>query len=172
MNRLKGQIAYVSGAIDRAPDLGKGWRDKITPALEKFGITIFNPLEKPIKGANETDFRVNREHWKQNEEWSKLAEVMKEIRHCDLRLCDKADFGIFYLDLNIYATGTMEELFTMNRQYKPCLVVCEQSKAEIPDWLWGALPEEYMFGSFSYMFDYLRKIDKSKKKLKRWVFFN
>ena len=171
-NRLKGQTSYLSGSIDKATDLGAGWRDWITPRLEKYEIIIYNPLKKSIKEANETDFRDLRKQWKDNGEYEKLREIMKEIRHYDLRAIDKSDFGIFYLDLDIPACGSYEELFTMNRQYKPCLVVCKQTLGELNDWIFGTLPIEYLFSNFDDMFKYLDKIDQSTEKHKRWVFFN
>ena len=40
MNRLKGLNCYLSGPIDFAENLGSGWRDKITPILQKKGIKV------------------------------------------------------------------------------------------------------------------------------------
>ena len=46
-NRLKTQRVYLAGAMDRVVDRGTGWRDDITPFLEKLDIIVFNPISKP-----------------------------------------------------------------------------------------------------------------------------
>ncbi len=173
-NRLKGQIAYLSGPIDKAEDHGEVWRERISQVLqEKYKAKVYNPLKKPFKEANENDWRFNRWHWKENGEYKRLAEVMKEVRHYDLRLVDKADFGIFYINTDIIMCGTLEELFTMNWQHKPCLVVCEQTRKGLMDWVFGAINTQFLFDNFSDMFEYLDYVNSSKDfdNKGRWVFF-
>ena len=174
MGRLKGSCCYLSGSIDASPDLGSSWRDKITPLLNDYGVQVYNPLKKPLAMPCETEFRGERVCWKQEGRYEKLATYMKYIRHIDLRLCDRSDFCVAYLDNTIQACGTWEEVFTINRQYKPCLVVCKQGKQAIPDWLFGVLPVQFLMGSFDELFEYLDYVDKAEGEdftdLGRWVF--
>ncbi len=48
MNRLDGMRTYLAGAMDRVPDGGVGWRNRITPMLKSLGVTVFDPCDKPI----------------------------------------------------------------------------------------------------------------------------
>ena len=62
MNRLKGMRTYLAGAMDRVPDGGTGWRDKITPLLERMGVIVLNPCDKPSEvGKEDKDTRENIE---------------------------------------------------------------------------------------------------------------
>lgn len=160
MGQLSKTTVYMSGAIDRCPNLGIDWRLRIAAFLrEKYSCKVYNPMDKPIRIAGEHEKRDLRKQWKAAGEYDKLADFVREIRHVDLRLCDLADWGIFYLDLEIYATGTFEELFLMNRQKKPLLVVCKQGKAHVPDWLFGVIDHRFFFDSFEDMLPYLDQID-------------
>ena len=55
MNRLKGMRTYLAGAMDRVPDGGAGWRDKITPLLKKMGVVVLNPCDKPSEIGKEDE---------------------------------------------------------------------------------------------------------------------
>lgn len=167
----------MSGPIDRCPNLGTEWRNWIKPILaEKYDVYSYDPMDKPVVIANEHEHRELRHTWKRNGEYDKLATFIKELRHVDLRLCDKADFGIFYVDTTIHMCGTYEELAQMNREYKPCLIVCKQGISGIPDWLFGMVPTNFLFGSFDGLFYYLDNINDptcqmSNHSAKRFVFF-
>ena len=39
MSKLKGMRTYLAGAMDRVPDGGTGWRNRITPMLKSLGVT-------------------------------------------------------------------------------------------------------------------------------------
>lgn len=174
MNRLWNTVAYLSGAIDRCPNLGIEWRQFIGDKLkENYNVIPYNPMNKPIAIAGEHENRLLRKQWKSDGEYHKLAAFMRTLRHVDLRMCDKSDFGIFYLDLDIYACGTFEELFLMNKQKKPTLIVCKQGKKEVPDWIYGMVTHELMFDNFSDMFVYLDKVDSGQAdNLGRWLIFD
>ena len=51
---------YLAGAMDRVPDGGAGWRDKITPLLERMGVVVLNPCDKPSEIGKEDE--GTREH--------------------------------------------------------------------------------------------------------------
>jgi hypothetical protein len=55
MNRLQNQRVYLAGAMDRVPDRGNGWRDNITPFLERLGVVVFNPIKKPTNIGKEDE---------------------------------------------------------------------------------------------------------------------
>jgi hypothetical protein len=175
MNRLRNQRAYLAGAIDRVEDKGRGWRDQITPFLEKLGVIIFNPIVKPTEiGLEDNDTHMLKAKLKKQHRYDELASVMKVIRSVDLRLVDISDFLIVNLDLNIHPCGTLEEIFWANRQKKPILIHMVQGKEHTPDWLFGTVPHQMIYSNWEDMYNYLEHINSSENinSYNRWYFFN
>ncbi len=165
---------YLSGAMDRVKDFGAGWREDISPFLLEKGVIVLNPCNKPISIANEIEYRNNREIIRENENYAILSEKMKEIRIIDLRMVDMSDFMIARIDVNIHACGTYEEIGWANRMKKPILIWCLQGKKKLPDWLWGMVPHQHVFGCEESLKDYLSHVHSDEKvdSLKRWIFFD
>lgn len=175
MNRLKNQRAYLVGAMDRVADRGIGWRENITPYLENLGVTVYNPLKKPIDiGKEDSDAFLKKVEYRTAKDYDKLSEMMKTIRNVDLRLVDISDFIIVNLNLNTHPCGTYEEIFLANRQKKPIIVHVEQGKHQTPDWLFGCVPHQLFFSSWNEIKIYLNYINTSNsiEHLNRWYFFN
>lgn len=175
INRLRNHRCYVCGPIDRAPDSGSGWRNQITPLLRSLGIVVLDPLLKPTDIGLETDDnRSTRKVLKQKGRYELFSEIMRSIRHVDLRMVDISDFIIAYIDLDTYSCGTIEEIVVCNKQKKPVIVLCKQGKSSCPDWIFGMIPHETIFNSIEEVIDYLRYInsDPGPETLGRWVFFN
>lgn len=174
IGKLTLSSCYLSGAIDACPNLGVAWREWLSEELwQRYQVIPFNPMEKPIVIAGEHEKRGLRKQWKETGEYTKLAEFVREIRHVDLRLVDKADFGIFYFDMDIPMAGTYEELFWMNRSKKPCLIMCKQGKRVLPDWIFGTIPSVNMFSSWEDLFVYLDAVNTGlMDDLGRWLFFD
>jgi hypothetical protein len=174
MNNLKGMRTYLVGAMDRIPDGGVTWRRCITGILEKMGIIVIDPCDKPISGVVENEeTRHWIEYYKETEQYDKIKEKFAIIRSADLRCVDVSDFIIAHIDLNIHACGTYEEIVTANRQKKPVLVWCEQGKKQAPNWLFFMLPHEHIFDSLGDIIKYLDYVNSETEtaRLKRWVFF-
>lgn len=173
---LHGKTVYLIGAIDRAPDEGAGWRQILQKQLRKrYGCNVYNPLEKPIQtGIEDEKSRIQRRQWKESGEYDKLSAEVKIIRRVDLRMVDKADFMVCYIDLNVVFCGTMEEISLANRQKKPIIIFCKQGKKNIPDWLFGMLPHEMFFDNIDQVIEYLDGINNRKdtRDFGRWVFFD
>ena len=176
MNKLKNKTCYLIGAIDRANDLGATWRSQIQFTLKnKFNVNVYNPLEKPIDiGIEDSDSRKRRKILKKNKQFKELAEEIKLIRRVDLRMVDKSDFLICYIDLDVFMCGTFEECSLANRQKKPVIVFCKQGVENIPDWLFGMLPYQLFFNNAEEVISYLESIDKgtNTEYLNRWMFFD
>jgi nucleoside 2-deoxyribosyltransferase len=175
-SRLFGMSCYVCGSMDRTPDGGVGWRNYITPLLNKLGIIVLDPCNKPVQGEGIEDSKIRKqiEIYKQNGEFDKVKEVIKPIRQSDLRLVDKSDFIIVNLDLDMYPCGTYEELFWANRQKKPVLIRMEGGKAAVPHWLYACFPHEHMFENWDELISYLTNVanNTDQRTFKRWVFFD
>jgi hypothetical protein len=160
--------------MDRAIDGGIGWRRNIVPWLHDRGVIVFDPTNKPIDEVPENeDERSERQTWKKTGQWDKLSKFVRSFRTVDLRMVDVVDFLIVVIDLDVYACGTMEELFWANRMKKPVLIWCVQGKEHAPDWLFGTIPHEHIFGSQEELLEYLDHIDTARrvKTFRRWFFF-
>lgn len=175
MNRLHNQRVYLAGPMDRCPDNGQTWRYQLTPILQNLGVTVLNPISKPINIAKEDeDTRKYKQKLKALKNYDGLSTLMKEIRNVDLRMVDISDFLIVNLDMNIYPCGTMEEIFLANRQKKPIILRMEQGKDSTPDWLFGTIPHQMIFSHWHEVIDYLKHLDSSDSfdSYKRWYFFD
>jgi len=175
-NKLKNMSVYLSGPMDRASDGGVGWRDGITSFLEKMGINVLNPCEKPIDtGMNEEEARQKIDDMKRAGNYKDIRKIYGDIRRIDLRMVDISDFMIAYLNTDIYTCGTVEEIVLANRQKKPVLIWTDHIKGmySIPNWIYFMLPVKYIFANKRHLTDFLRRIDNGQIETdKRWVFFN
>lgn len=157
-NKLKNLRVYLSGPIDRCPHGGAPWRNSITPYLQQMGVTVFNPLNQPFESKDKIS-REERSELKICGKFETFSSIMEEVRTSDLHMVNVSDFIIVYLDLEIYACGTMEEIFLANRQKKIIIIVCPQGKNQIPDWLFGTLPHDLFFTNIYEALYYLQGID-------------
>jgi hypothetical protein len=176
MGRLAGQRAYLSGPMDRVADRGRGWREWIIPILQKRGVGILNPLDKPQLYNNfegDEEFIKLRNHLRNEKRYDELALLIKEhVTQPDLEMIDDCTFEIIYVDVNIHLAGTYHELILGVQQRKPTLIMCEQRKDNVPFWWWGIVDHNYFFSSWGSLIDYLDYVDNSTEKLKRWRFFD
>jgi hypothetical protein len=55
----------------------------------------------------------------------------------------------------------------------PILVHCPQGKVNIPDWIWGMIPHQHVFGSWDDLKAYLVYVHTAPEvdHMKRWMFF-
>ena len=175
MSKLKGMRTYLAGAMDRVPDGGTGWRNRITPMLKSLGVTVFDPCDKPIEvGIEDESVRKDIEHLKQTKQFDKIRDEYRVIRTLDLRCVDISDFIIASIDIDVHACGTYEEITTANSQKKPVLVWCQQGKENAPNWLFFMLPHEHIFGSLDDLLEYLLNLSSGRddSHFKRWFFFD
>jgi hypothetical protein len=174
MHRLLANIAYLCGPMDRVADGGIGWRNIITPLLNKRGIIVFDPCNKPLKSAQSETNKEQRLSWVAEGRFDLVRDFMKEVRGQDLRMINKSDFVIAYIDVNSHLCGSYEEIAIANHEKKPILVFVEGGKAVVPWWLMGQLPLEHIFGSMEEVLEYLDDVDSSPEvdTLDRWFFFD
>lgn len=167
---------YLAGPMDNAKDGGEGWRKAITPFLQKKGIFVLNPADKPLQNIpSEYAGRYDIQEMKQEGRYSEIRPKYGEsIRGIDLRMCDLAGMLVVYLNSEISTCGTFEEVFSSNQSKKPIIIVCEQKKVNIQNWMFLALPHEMMFDSWNDAKNYITHIDEDEEvdTLKRWRFFD
>lgn len=173
-NNLNGMRTYLVGPMDRVPDGGQMWRDKITPILESMNISVLNPCKKQVDNIKEDEHTRNTiEQYKITGQYDKIRDEYGVIRNVDLRCVDISDFIIAHVDIDIHMCGSYEEIVTANRQKKPILVWCKQGKHQAPNWLFFMLPHQDIFSSMEEVINRLEQVDKleSVTKLDRWLFF-
>lgn len=138
-NYLAGARVYLSGPMDfvasRAKEKKFGWRTRVSEFLKIYGVTVFDPWNKPnIRGLYEYGKEgINtirtRERWSFTDEEEGIeargecASTFWETLHIDLRMVDISDFNIVYCPTNIYSVGTVHEIVTARQQRKPVLFV-------------------------------------------------
>jgi len=174
-HRLWGMRCYLIGAMDRAPDNGKGWRQRITPFLQRLGIVVLNPCNKPIDAGRETPADKQRHcELRKRRKYDEYAREIKQLRVIDLRMVDMSDLLIVNIDTNIHACGTYEETSWANRLKNPILIHCEQGKQGIPGWMFGVIPHQHMFDNWVSICQYLWTVHTADtvKTYNRWMFFN
>jgi hypothetical protein len=151
---------------------GSGWREKLTPELEKMGVVVFNPYHKPfIKDVQEgPEVRARMSEAAAKGDYDYLCEKFREIRIFDLNLVDRSDFIIAHINPRIASWGSAEELVTANRAKKPIFLSVEGGKAECPKWIFGMFPHKYIYSSPDEILNVLQKIDSGEKELdsSRW----
>ena len=138
-NHLKGTRVYLSGPMDfvasRAAEKKYGWRSRVSQFLRSYGVTVFDPWNKPqIRGLHEygredvKSIEV-RDKWtfdpggKGIQDRGECATSFWETMHIDLRMVDISDFVIAYCPTNIYSVGTVHEIVMARQQRKPVLFV-------------------------------------------------
>jgi len=187
-NRLKYQIFYLAGPMDRIPDRGVPWREDMQEFLwDELEAGVFNPCDKPIEwGAeDETGRRWRRQSIKDaaalyeaghiheaNKIYEAVYENMKDIVASDLRGVDTCHAVILYIDTSVHMCGSYNEQTWACLLKKPVIICCKQGKAGIPDWLFGICRHEMMFGSWDEVKNYLRHVafDENAEHYKRWRF--
>jgi hypothetical protein len=136
---LRDARVYLSGPMDfvasRAVEKATGWRVRVGQFLRKFGVTVFDPWDKPqIQGLHDygqegqgtTEVRANWTY-KAGEngaaDRAAVAESFWPALHIDLRMVDTSDFIVCYCPTNIYSVGTPHEIILARQQRKPVLFV-------------------------------------------------
>jgi len=136
---LSAARVYLSGPMDfvgsRAAERATGWRTRVGQFLRKFGVTVFDPWEKPavrglyeygVEGEKTTDARKAWTYERSSKGVRARSEVAASFwpaLHIDLRMVDTSDFVIAYCPTNIYSVGTPHEIILARQERKPVLFV-------------------------------------------------
>jgi len=169
---------YLPGPIDNAADLGVGWRQNIKNNLDSLDLIFLDPCDKPMLAECACEDLENHElrrEMKENGDFESLAKDMRLIRCIDLRLADLCDFAVVHLDMDVYSTGTHEEVSLLNRRKGPILIHVEQGKTSLPDWYWGTVPRQHVFGTWESLFGYIYSVAYSPEPVdtyNRWRFLD
>ena len=174
-NRLKNTLAYLCGPMDRVEDGGITWRRDLTPKLQALGVGVLDPSNKPTDFAQEdSSFRDEINYCKKEGTFDSVKNSMRDIAAIDLRMVDIAHFLIMYMDIDVHMCGSYHEAFVAISQKKPVLVMCEQGKQEIPNWMFGVMPHQHMFSDWYNLMQYLQDVNSGwdQEHYNRWRFFD
>jgi nucleoside 2-deoxyribosyltransferase len=169
-NYLDGARVYLAGPMDfvasREVEKRSGWRTRVKEFLRRFGVTVFDPWEKPrIRGLFEygkEDAKTvrNRERWtfaptpEGAATRAELAEYFWETVHIYLRMVDISDFVIAYCPTDVYSVGTVHEIIVARSQHKPVLFVSpptERNPGGTPSlWYLPLVGSESFFDGFGF----------------------
>jgi nucleoside 2-deoxyribosyltransferase len=127
---------YLAGAMEHAPDRGKGWRDRLLPLLSDLGHEAFNPNVEEFRVVSEEE-RARFSEWKAsgNERFHRLMDRI--ITH-DLDALSEADYLICYWDHYTHRSGgTPSEITLMRHWGKPVYLVLGVPRSEVSAWVLG-----------------------------------
>ena len=147
-------LFYLAGSIEYSPDLGKGWRAQLTPALKALGHEVYDPAEDELKNLTETEVREFRS-WKKSD-LPRFRRTVQKIIAYDLDLIEhRCNAIVCYWDQ--YAgrgAGTQGELTFAHRLGIPVYLICGMPVEQISGWLLGCATE--VFTSFDELQEFLR----------------
>jgi hypothetical protein len=173
MKKLNEAVVYLSGPIDRAKDLGRGWRQEFIGKSAHLNMQIIDPCNKPSSFVHEIhgDLRTTSV-LRQERKWNELQNFVKKFRREDLRFTDISDFIIVYIDPEVPMFGTLDELYTAEDQKKPCLCIIKGGIECLPTWLFAVFKLEEIFADIDECINYLNKINDGSINIEndyRWV---
>ncbi|HKV91658.1 MAG TPA: nucleoside 2-deoxyribosyltransferase, partial [Candidatus Angelobacter sp.] len=147
-------LFYLAGSIEYSPDLGKGWRAEIMPALKALGHEVYDPAEDELKNLDENEARDFRS-WKKSD-LPRFRRTVQKIIAYDLDLIEhRCDAIVCHWDQ--YAgrgAGTQGELTFAHRLGIPVYLICSVPIEQISGWLLGCATE--VFTSFDAFHKFLR----------------
>jgi len=139
------------------------------------GIGVLDPSDKPTDFAQEnSDFRDNMMCAKEKGFFDEVKSSMRDIAAIDLRMVDIAHFVVMHMDIDVHMCGSYHEAFVAIQQKKPLLIVCEQGKDNVPNWMFGVMPHQHMFSQWADLIQYLGEVNSGydKEHYNRWRFFD
>ena len=137
LTRPKLFYTYLAGAIEAdTKEGGQGWRDDITPALDKVGIYIQDPCktEPLVTGMSVLEAQEQFNKWIMSGNYHKFAEKFEKIVQKDIRMVHRSDFVIVHLFPNIPTTGTIHEMAEAWRIKRPLYLIWRDAKNKVPKW--------------------------------------
>src|SRR3954468_19150567 len=138
--------AYLSGAIEYAPDHGRAWRAQITPFLESLGHSVYDPAIDEKKNLTDEEI-LNFRIWK-TADLPRFQQTIRKIITWDLDWIEqKTEYVICFWDEYVLkGAGTQAELTFAHRLGIPVYLVAGMPAERISGWILGCSTE--IFSSF------------------------
>ncbi len=151
----KPPLAYLSGAMEGSPDLGRKWRTNIRKFLEgELGHRVFDPTQN-LHHLLTPEERQHFRHWKLKER-DKFCPVIRRIIDHDLDvLLTETDYVICYWDEYVCrGAGTAAEITLAYKEGIPVYFITPLPLAEVSSWAVGCATE--LFTSFRQFYRFMR----------------
>ena len=147
--------AYLSGAIEYAPDGGEEWREEMTSWLKKhLNHTVFNPAIPSSVLTQEE--RANFRRWKVDDFFRFRATVRKLIQRDLEAIVKKIDYVICHWERGVLRGGGTHGELTMAYYFgKRIYMVLGMPRGEVSSWILGCTTE--VFDSFNQLKKYLAR---------------
>jgi len=142
--------AYLSGAIEYAPDHGKAWRALVAEKLIALGHTAYDPALDEKKNLTDHE-RDHFRSWKRSD-LPRFQQVLRKIIAYDLdQIEQRTDYIICYWDeFAQRGAGTQAELTFAHRLGIPVYLIAGMPVEQISGWILGCSDEVFTdFESFT-----------------------
>ncbi len=146
-------LAYLSGSIEYASDLGVGWRAQLTPFLRAFGHDVYDPAADTRKNLSEDEVRDFR-LWKTSD-LPRFQATVRKIIAWDLDWIEhRSDYVVCFFDQAAQrGAGTQGELTFAYRAGIPVYLVLGMPREQVSGWILGCATE--VFESFEQLRGFL-----------------
>ena len=137
-------IAYLSGGMEKAPDLGKVWRKEISNWLySELGHKVFNPVEEQYKVLTNEEIEKFRS-WRLNEP-KRFKTTVRKMIDADINAIESfIDYIICFWDESaLKGGGTHGEVTTAYRLGIPVYIVSKIPIEYISAWSLGCCRKEF-----------------------------
>jgi hypothetical protein len=146
-------VIYLAGAIEYAPDFGRGWRSQVAPMLEGLGHEVYDPARDVRKNLNDEEIR-NFRSWKTTD-LDRFRYAVRKIIAYDLDFVERrAGCIVCYWDEYCgRGAGTQAELTLAYRRGVPVYLVLGVPHTEVSGWILACATE--IFPTFEALEQYL-----------------
>ncbi len=148
--------AYLAGAIEHAPDMGRKWRESLGNFLEKeLAHEYYNPLKEEAKYLTQEEMETFRAL--KVTDINRYKIILRKLINGDLNeLINGIDYIICYWDeYTEKGGGTYGEITVAFEHNIPVYMVTEKLNAEISGWVLGCTTE--MFTNFNDLKKFLKE---------------
>jgi hypothetical protein len=152
----KTPLAYLSGAMEGAPDHGRAWRQQVKEFLHnELGHQVFDPTDN-INRVLSPEEKDHFREWKISDP-DKFYPVIHRIIDRDLEaLLTKSDYVICFWDEHVCrGAGTAGEITLAYHNKIPVYFITELPLGDISSWAVGCASR--VFSSFNLFFDFARE---------------
>jgi nucleoside 2-deoxyribosyltransferase len=146
-------LIYLSGAIEYAPDKGKGWRAALTPFLRSLGHEVYDPAEDVRKDLTDEEVACFRS-WKATD-LPRFQKTVRKIIAWDMAWIERrCDCVIALWDQYTQrGAGSSAELTLAHRRGIPVYMVAGMPVEQISGWILGCATE--VFADFEQLKSFL-----------------
>lgn len=156
-------LAYLSGAMEGAPDLGRNWRRRLRRFIEgELKHRVFDPTQNIERLLTKKE-RRNFRQWKLTAP-DKFFPVIRRIIDNDLKvLTNETDYVVCYWDEYVcHGAGTAAEVSIAYLLGIPVYFITPLPMEKVSSWALGCATK--IFTNFRQFYRFMRKEEKHKRK--------